>query len=137
MIIVYLAGLLAAFLIGIGVGLFIMLRKKRHLVVEHQKVIDKMHRTICSQEESLISSYLLALLKGRKTKFSEREQESGFELSLRSGNVALVGCYVPQKEEKPEKDERDFFVVDNVFSELMEGEIFYRIEDGRYWMDIQ
>lgn len=129
---VYLAGLMVVFLIGIGSGLLIMLRKNRRLVSEQQEMIDKMQKTLRSQEESLISSYLLALLKGRRTKIGGDEQETGLKLSLSSGRFALVGCYVPQKEEKPEKDELDFFVMDNVFSELMETEAFYRIEDGRF-----
>ena len=113
-------------------SLLVVLKRNRRLTSEQREMIEKMQKTIRSQEDCLVSSYLLALLKGRTTKLSGKEQELGLKLSLSSGCFALVGCYVPQKEEKPEKDDLDFFIVDNVFSELMEGEMFYRIEDGRF-----
>jgi len=119
--------------LGLCMSLFIVIRKNRQLASAQQEMIDKLQKKINLQEKSLVSSYLLALLKGRTAKLSGREMESGLEISLRSGSFALVGCYVPTKEgEKPEQDELNFFVVDNVFSELMEGETFYRVEDGRY-----
>ena len=126
---IYLVCVLTVVALGLGVNLLIVTRKKRQMAFAQQEMIDKMKKRIESQE---VSSYLLFLLKGRMTKLSEREQELELKLSLSSGSFALVGCYVPQKEEKPEKDELDFFVVDNVFSELMEGEMFYRVEDGRF-----
>lgn len=125
-----LVAILVTLLIGIGIGMLIMLKKNRHRFYGQMEMLDKMKRTIEFQEESLVSSYLLALLKGRKTKLSDCIQE--LELMFDGREVALVSCYVPQKEEKPERDELDFFVVDNVFSELMEGEQFYRVEDGRF-----
>ena len=92
-----------------------------------------MKKMIESQEKRMISSYLLSLLKGRVTKIGDREQQIGLDLLLQSGLYALMGFYIPLKEdESMEYDELSFFVVDNILSELMEGEVFYQIEDGRF-----
>ena len=122
--------LLTFITLGLCISLFIVIRKNRQLASAQQEMIDKLQKRINLQEKSLVSSYLLSLLKGRMTKLGGMEQEP--EISFTDGNFALVGCYVPLKAKKPELDELDFFVVDNVFSELMEGELFYRIEDGRF-----
>ena len=92
-----------------------------------------MKKTIEVQEESMVSSYLLSLLKGRVTKVGKNEKQLGLDLLFQKGAFALIGFYIPRKkEESIENDELSFFVVDNIFSELMEKESFYRIEDGRF-----
>lgn len=92
-----------------------------------------MHKTIRIQEKSLLSSHLLSMLKGRITGIGEDGQENEWKLSFREGGIALVGFYIPTDVNRTVKnDELAFFIVDNVFSELMETETFYRAEDGRF-----
>lgn len=92
-----------------------------------------MKEIIRNEEPRLIGSYLLSLLKGRVSKIGEKEHEMGLNLPFRSGAFALIGLYVPQKDEIDiEYDELSFFIVDNIFTELMEKETFYRAEDGRF-----
>ena len=92
-----------------------------------------MKKTIQSQEKNMVSSFLLSLLKGRVAKISDREQELGLNLSIHRGSFALVGFYIPPKRDDLEYDDLSFFVVDNIFSELMEKEdVFYLIEEGRF-----
>lgn len=92
-----------------------------------------MRKTIQSHEKNIVSSFLLSLLKGRVAKISDREQEVGLNLSTHKGTFSLVGFYIPPKRDELEYDELSFFVVDNIFSELMEKEdVFYCIEEGRF-----
>lgn len=153
---VHLICLLVTLLLGIGFGI-ILLKKNFQPVSSLLNVIgggnkessefdqfkmafdvmrqenDSMKKTMQSQKQKLIGSYLLSLLKGRAQKVSSREQEFGLQLSLDKGAFALVGFHIPATEGKSiEHDELDFFIVDNVMSELMEKENFYRIEDGRF-----
>lgn len=92
-----------------------------------------MKNRIETQEKQLVSSYLLSVLKGRITMLTEGEQQIGLGISLENNNFALIGFYIPLKIEAGMKyDELSFFIVDNIWTELMEGEVFYRIEDGRF-----
>ena len=92
-----------------------------------------MKKSIASQEKAMISSYLLALLKGRVKKISDSEQQTGLGLLFQNGTFALIGIYVQyKKDQSMEDDELSFFVVDNIFSELMQEENFYKVEDGRF-----
>lgn len=100
-------------------------------VYAHMKTENNsMKRTLESQEKSLTSSYLLSLLKGRRIKNSKLEEQLGLDLSCRKGCFVLIGFYIPIDEESAEYDELPFFVLDNIFSEIMSKEEFYRIEDG-------
>lgn len=89
---------------------------------------NSMHRHIATQEESLQSSYLLAMMKGRSIEAAENV------VPLKSGQkMVLTGFLVPLMDEKQFlQDEVMLFAVDNIFSELMNGQDFYRIEDGQY-----
>lgn len=152
----HLVGLLITLLVGIALMLF-LLKRNFHPVSELLKFIgsdnkemnefqqieaaysmvrqekSKMHNTIQTQEKSLLSSYLLSMFKGRVTGIGSREQESALELAFQSGSFAIVGFYIPPDSKKTaQSDELDFFVVNNIFSELMEEETFYHTEDGRF-----
>ena len=89
---------------------------------------NSMYRNIITQKESLQGSYLLAMMKGRSIEATEDV------VQLEAGQkMALAGFLVPLMDEKQFlQDEVVLFAVDNIFSELMEGEAFYRIEDGQY-----
>ena len=98
-----------------------------------QQEKDHMHKTIQIQEKNLISSYLLSRLKGRVIEMGKSKWEKVPELFFKEGSIALVGFYLPHEEGKTvQNDELSFFIVDNVFSELMEDDKFYRAEDGRF-----
>lgn len=89
---------------------------------------NSMHKHIVTQEESLQSSYLLTMMKGRSVEAAENA------VSLKSGQkMVLMGFLVPLIDEKQFlQDEVMLFAVDNIFSELMNGQDYYRIEDGQY-----
>ncbi len=97
-------------------------------------------RIVDNQKQQIISSWLLSMMKGRSTSLQIKERESSFSLDI-SGNIALVGFMIPLTENVEVKhDELHFFIVDNIFSELMDGFRFYRVEDGRfllYLFDLQ
>lgn len=76
------------------------------------------------------SNYLLSFMRGRSLRDKTLEQEIELELDRKNYRMALIGVYVPMEESEKEYDELAFFVVDNVFSELIED--YYYIEDGRY-----
>ena len=91
-----------------------------------------MQSKIASQKDHLLGSYLLSVMKGRITGLQKKEYETYFNLE-QEGLVALAGFCIPPSDEKQlQYDELIFFMVDNIFSELMEGWKFYRIEDGRF-----
>ena len=152
----HLIGLLITILVGIALMVF-LLKRNFHPVSELLKFVGsdnkemnefqqieaaysmvyqekrKMYNTIQAQEKSLISSYLLSIFKGRVSGISNREQESVLELAFKSGSFAIVGFYIPPDSKKTvQSDELAFFVVNNIFSELMEEETFYHTEDGRF-----
>ena len=87
-----------------------------------------MYRYIVTQEERMQGSYLLAMMKGRAINTMENR------IQLQNGQkMALAGFKVPLMDEKQFlQDEVMLFAVDNIFSELMEGHTFYRIDDGQY-----
>ena len=92
-----------------------------------------MKKTIRSQEKVLVGSYLLALLKGRSLKTANREQEAAWGLPFSDSHFMILGISVPPVGENLlSYDELIFFMIDNVLAELMEGETFYRVEDGRF-----
>ena len=90
---------------------------------------DTMYQRIISQKEQMQSSYLLSVLKGRAL-----ETEKDIILLQEGQKIALAGFLIPLSEEgQPRQDEVVRFVVDNIFTELMEGYTFYRTEDGPYF----
>lgn len=91
-----------------------------------------MKKSIQTHEKNKVSSYLLSLLKGRIAKIDEQQKRVGLDLSCHSGSFALVGFWMPPNEKETEYEDCLFFAIDNIFSEVMEGEQFYYIEDGRF-----
>lgn len=81
------------------------------------------------QQKELMNSRLLMLMKGRgdKRKGFEVEIDGGFVLN---NKIGLVGFMVSVGENEADYDELQFFVVDNIFSELVKEERFYHLEDG-------
>ena len=76
---------------------------------------------VTSMTEVLQNYYLLSTMKGQQGKMAE------VSVSLEPGEkVIVVGFLLPPS------DELLFFVVENIFSELMEEERFYLIRDGQY-----
>lgn len=78
------------------------------------------------QKEALRGSYLLSIMKGSRENLVKNEMDFfGFE---EKKSVTLSGFLVMAE------DYLLRFAVDNVFSELMEGEQFCYIEDGNYML---
>ncbi len=97
-------------------------------------------KLLADQKEELKGSWLLSMMKGRTTSLQRRERESYFDLSIK-GNIAMVGFMIPMSDSNDIKyDELLFFVVDNIFQELMNRFPSHRVEDGRfllYLFDLQ
>ena len=94
----------------------------------HEK--NMMHKKIVDVEQAMQGYYLFSLMKGCTI------QTEGDKLPIKllpEEKIVLVGLYIPA----PENDDNAqgellFFVVDNIFSELMEKENFYRLNEGRF-----
>ncbi len=99
----------------------------------YESLIEKntfMHNKILSQNELIEKNRLLALLKGRTVDGIGEERSFVLE---ENEQVNLVGFKVPLPDGSMIKhDELLYFVIDNVFTELMQGNKFYKIEDGQY-----
>ena len=90
-----------------------------------------MQQKIEKQTDDLRGSYLLSFMKGRKAELSRTEQQF-LGLPMEKA-AALVSFFVPMSDTKQiQYDELLFFAIDNIFSELMEGYLFYRMEDGPF-----
>lgn len=108
---------------------YVQLRKEKY---DSQILVEK-------QKQNLRSTWLLMLMKGRTLKYQEKENKEYLGLSLEN-SIALVGFMIPLEQSNFQYDELRFFIVDNIFSELMEGQTFYHIEDGGfvfYLFDLQ
>jgi len=81
------------------------------------------------QTKELMNSRLLTLMKGRGDKLENTIQGEEWKVSLNKG-IALVGFMLPIEQNEEDCDGLQFFILDNIFSELMEKEHFYHIEDG-------
>lgn len=81
---------------------------------------------IQNQREALLGSYLLSVMQQRRNCLSENEIDF-FQLD-REKILLLSGIRVLSE------DHLLRFAVDNVFTELMTGEEFYRIEDGNFML---
>lgn len=91
------------------------------------------------QKKELQNSWLLMLLKGRGVKYQEQVDQEHLGISL-TNSIALVGFMLPLGKNDIKYEELKFYVLDNIFSELIEKETFYHIEDGSfvfYLFDIQ
>ena len=88
--------------------------------------------TVQSQNQELMNSWLLSLLKGRIGDDDIRTKKISLALTP-GGRIALIGFMIPPSGERNlEYDELLFFIVDNIFQELFAGYTFYHIEDGRF-----
>lgn len=98
-------------------------------LVEEQQVMQK---KVQNGEEALKEYYLLSLMKGRSTWL--RSSEEDILVSLEENeNIVLIGFLIPNVvKDTGEQDELWAFVLDNMFSDLIKGEIYYRLEDGQY-----
>ena len=151
---VHLVSLLITLIVGFGVVVFSLKRNFRpmsslldfigstdkennefkQLEAIYSKMLHEnksMKKTMQIQEKSLVSSYLLSLLKGRIIKPDNKDPNKPSSISLECEGYALVGIYIPPQDDIKNED-LSFFVIDNIFSELMEEENFYFIEDGRF-----
>lgn len=82
------------------------------------------------QKIELKSAWLLSLMKGRTTKVLRQENKDFLEIGLEN-YVAICSFMIPL-EKDVQQDELLFFAVDNIFTELMKDEKFYRVDDGRF-----
>lgn len=81
------------------------------------------------QKRELMNARLLTMMKGRALKANQEEGQEYWGLSLK-GNIVLVGFMFPIEKGKEDDEELPFFIVDNIFTELMRHERFYHVEDG-------
>ncbi len=92
----------------------------------------KTQRLVEQQTKELMNSRLLMLMKGRGDKSAVNSAEENSLVTLDNG-IALAGFMLPMGEEISELDvDLQFFILNNVFSELMEGNHFYHVEDGSF-----
>lgn len=90
-----------------------------------------MNERILNQKEIVKKNALLAMMKGRRAD-GLKSEDIIIDLNEYE-KICLVGFEVPLSDEQLiQHDELVHFALDNIFSELMEGERFYRIEDGQY-----
>jgi len=88
-----------------------------------------MQKQIVDQNAFIRKNELLLLLKGRNNQRLSKEDV----INLKQGErLGMVGFEVPVTEwEMYSQEELMHFVIDNIFSELMETESFEKIEDGQ------
>lgn len=113
---------------GIGVGNEFQQIEKIYDMLIHDN--DILHKQIDAREEAAQRCYLMSVMKG----WTVWKQNDEVLLNLLpEEKLVLVGLRIPLLEGTDHaQDELLFFVVDNIFSELMEQEKFYRLEEGRY-----
>lgn len=89
-----------------------------------------MQREILKKDQKIRNVELLDLMKGRKGSGAEKlipdELQAGKELGLVGFKVQLYD------QDKIQHDEAMYAVVDNIFSELMNGQEFYKAHDGQH-----
>jgi len=103
--------------------------KKVYLQMKQEK--QSSQKQMEKQKTELMNAMFLTMMKGRSVKRYEEEYKEYWGISL-NHKVALVGFMLPIRSSNVEYDELNFFVVDNIFSELMEDEKFYHVEDGSF-----
>lgn len=94
----------------------------------HLNESDMLRKKIRSGEEAVRLYYLMSLMKG----WNVWQQTEEAPVRLAEGEqYLLVGILLPFSEGSGRKrDDLLAFVVDNIFLELMEGENYYRLEEG-------
>lgn len=103
-----------------------------YFVEKMQEEKQETNKLLKRQRENLVAGWLLAAMKGRRVEFPSEEHRAFFQSELQ-GKIALAGFMLPEEDsEKLEYDELMFFIIDNVFEELMAEKKLYHIEDGCY-----
>ena len=96
----------------------------------HIRENDIMRKRLISREEIVQNYYLMSLMKGWNV--CQQDEEVPVIL-LPEEKLVLVGLLLPlQRERNSTQRALEFFVVDNIFSELMQSEKCYRLEEGEY-----
>lgn len=89
-----------------------------------------MQKEIYKKNQRIQNSELLDWLKGRIQNFDEGHVPAELQEET---EFCLVGFKVPLRDqEKIQHDEILYSVIDNIFSELMHGQQFYKIHDGQH-----
>lgn len=97
-----------------------------NLIVRNQS----MNERILDQDEIIKRNALLKLMKGRCV---EMIKEGDYINPDKNEEIRLVGFEIPLNDSVLiQHDELLHFTLDNIFSELMMGDRFYRIEDGQF-----
>jgi len=98
----------------------------------YQELTEKnvlMHNKILNQEEVIEKNKLLTYLKGR---YISDANESGLFALKENEQLSLVAFKVPLPDQKMVlHDELLYFIIDNVFRELMKANKLHKIEDGQ------
>lgn len=90
-----------------------------------------LQKRIDDQATALLSNYLLAMMKGRRPELSKTEKDF-FGIDENKEMILLTISVPYEDNEALLYDELLFFVIDNIFSELMNQEEMYRIDDGNF-----
>ena len=93
--------------------------KNSYLQIKKEKKTSQ--QLIEKQKREFMNARLLTLMKGRSLKTNQEESLEYWGLSLK-GNIALVGFMFPIEKSAEKYEELPFFVVDNIFTELMTDE---------------
>lgn len=101
--------------------------KKVYLRMKQEE--DFSQRQIEKQKKELMNAMFLMMMKGRSVKWLEEYERENWKVAL-NNKIAIVSFMLPLEQNNIEFDELNFFVVDNIFSELMGREKCYHIEDG-------
>lgn len=105
--------------------------KDSYLQLRQEKYSSQMQ--VEKQRKELLNAWLLMLMKGRAAGLKAQEAEEYWGVNLKN-KIALVGFMLPL--DRPaagadvEYEDLQFFILDNIFSELMGEQQFYHVEDG-------
>ncbi len=98
-----------------------------------------MQSTLTKQAEQLRERYLPSRLKGRKSYLDTRDANTYFHMDIQEEVFTLIAFSVGSLTYEASADYQDeleyyninLFAVDNVFSEIMNGYSYYKVEDGQ------
>lgn len=83
------------------------------------------------QNRNLLNARLLTMMKGRFLIADGPDNLEMLGVGI-NGRILLVGFMFIVEKNTTEYDELPYFIADNIFTELMEGEHIYRVEDGSF-----
>jgi len=98
-------------------------------LMEEKKVMQK---KIHAGEKALKEYYLLSLMKGRSTWLQGSEENVLVSLTEEESIILVAFLLSNIGKDIREQDDLLTVVLDNVFSDLMKGESYYRMEEGQY-----